>query len=134
MTEPPSNAIPYHVMIDATATSVFKAIERCLEKSSLEPVRSYLAAHPNGVTAFDPKTATALHCAARLGHLELAQLLIARGANPLTTDNRGRLPVDIACASGNIDLIELLERITYPEFTLAEENDEIERPASTEAP
>ncbi len=117
-----------------TATSIFKAIELCLETNSLEPVSDYLLAFPKAVAVFDPTAATALHCAARLGHLDLAQLLLARGASPFAADNRGRLPVDLACGSGNIDLIEFLERVTYPEFTLAQDLDATETPASPGPP
>jgi len=51
---------------------------------------------------------TPLHCAARYGHKEVAQLLIAKGANVNAKDTRGRTPIDLAMNQGRKEIAKLL--------------------------
>ena len=51
---------------------------------------------------------TPLHCAARYGHKEVAQLLIAKGADVNAKDTRGRTPIDLAINQGRKEIAKLL--------------------------
>ena len=51
---------------------------------------------------------TPLHCAARYGHKEVAQLLIAKGADINAKDTRGRTPIDLAMNQGRKEIAKLL--------------------------
>ncbi len=51
---------------------------------------------------------TPLHCAARYGHKEVAQLLIAKGADVNAKDTRGRTPIDLAMNQERKEIAKLL--------------------------
>jgi cytohesin len=51
---------------------------------------------------------TPLHCAARYGHKEVAELLIAKGADINAKDTRGRTPIDLAINQGRKEIAKLL--------------------------
>jgi len=51
---------------------------------------------------------TPLHCAVRCGHKEVAQLLIAKGADVNAKDTRGRTPIDLAINQGRKEIAKLL--------------------------
>jgi ankyrin repeat protein len=51
---------------------------------------------------------TPLHCAARYGHKEVAELLIAEGADVNAKDTRGRTPIDLAINQGRKEMAKLL--------------------------
>jgi len=51
---------------------------------------------------------TPLHCAARYGHKEVAELLIAKGADINAKDTRGRTPIDLAIKKGRKVIAKLL--------------------------
>jgi ankyrin repeat protein len=51
---------------------------------------------------------TPLHCAARYGHKQVAQLLIAEGADVNAKDTRGRTPLDLAINRGRKEIVKLL--------------------------
>ena len=51
---------------------------------------------------------TPLHCAARYGHKEVAELLIAKGADVNAKDTRGRTPIDLAINQGRKEIAKLL--------------------------
>lgn len=53
---------------------------------------------------------TPLHTAAFLGDTEVAELLLARGADPRIANNEGRTAVDVARERGHAALAERLER------------------------
>ena len=48
------------------------------------------------VDAKDRDTLTALHVAADGGHMEVAKILIAQGADPASTTKRSQTPIDLA--------------------------------------
>jgi ankyrin repeat protein len=49
-----------------------------------------------------------LHCAAQQGHAEIAELLIAKGANPNATDMMGETPLHEAVLGGHKDVVVVL--------------------------
>jgi len=51
---------------------------------------------------------TALHWAAHLDNLEIAQLLVKNGANVKVENRYGVTPLSLACANGNTALVDLL--------------------------
>ena len=51
---------------------------------------------------------TLLHCACVNGHLEIAKLLVRKGANIHTVDKDGRTPLHYACWYGHSKVAELL--------------------------
>ncbi len=51
---------------------------------------------------------TPLHCAVRYGHKEVAELLIAKGADVNAKDTRGRTPMHCAARYGHKEVAELL--------------------------
>jgi ankyrin repeat protein len=51
---------------------------------------------------------TPLHCAARYGHKEVAELLIAKGADINAKDTRGRTPIDLAINKSQKEIAKLL--------------------------
>lgn len=55
------------------------------------------------------KYGTALGAAAYHGKLEIAKLLLARGADPDLTSNEGSRPRDLAEQGGHQDLVDLLD-------------------------
>ena len=52
---------------------------------------------------------TALHEAAKWGHLKMVQLFITHGADINAAGSDGRGPIHIAIAHGNIDIVNLLK-------------------------
>lgn len=84
-------------------------LRRAALKGRRDHVASLLA---RGVDPSEPDPLThrtALHGAAEEGHLEIAKLLIAGGADREARDRRGRIPRDLAVAGGHHDLAALLE-------------------------
>ena len=55
---------------------------------------------------------TPLHKAAFRGHREIAELLLANGADVTAKDNTGRIPADEAARRGHDDIIALLRTKT----------------------
>jgi ankyrin repeat protein len=51
---------------------------------------------------------TPLHVAAKAGHKEVAEFLLAHGADVNAVDDMGRTPLHWAAASGRMDMVELL--------------------------
>ncbi|HUU18205.1 MAG TPA: ankyrin repeat domain-containing protein [Sedimentisphaerales bacterium] len=51
---------------------------------------------------------TPLHCAVRYGHKEVAELLIAKGADVNAKDTQGRTPIDLAINQGRKEIAKLL--------------------------
>ena len=51
---------------------------------------------------------TALHAAARNGHLEIVQYLVGQGASVSSTDAAGATPLHAAVESGNLEIVRLL--------------------------
>lgn len=73
----------------------------------VKTVRALLAQHVP-VTAADADGSTALHYAVRANNTELADLLIANGANVKAVTRYNVNPLALACSNGNADMIEHL--------------------------
>jgi len=62
------------------------------------------------LNAVDEAGNTALHHAAVEGALDLAQKLLAAGADPKRKDREGRIPAEVARLAGHADVAALIER------------------------
>lgn len=51
---------------------------------------------------------TPLHCAARMGHKELVNLLLEQKANPNSTTTAGHTPLHIAAREGHVQTVRIL--------------------------
>ncbi|KAI7811273.1 cyclin-dependent kinase inhibitor 2A [Triplophysa rosa] len=75
------------------------------------PLAHLLLEHGADPNVPDPGTgSTPLHDAARTGFLDTLKLLICFSADPKATDNNNLLPVDVARQTGNLDVVEFLNR------------------------
>ena len=74
------------------------------------------------VNQVDGEGRTALMLAARKGHREIAELLLARQAAPHLRSDEGRTALDYARGSGNAGLAALLERLPPVSTVYAEED------------
>jgi ankyrin repeat protein len=72
-------------------------------------VRERLAANPSLASFMDGRT-SALHEAARAGHLAIVELLLEAGAPPLLRDGDGNTPVEIAVDREHSAVAEKLQR------------------------
>src|SRR5260370_27580776 len=70
-----------------------------------QTVRAFLAQHVP-VNAAEPDGSTALHAAVRFDNLEIADLLLAAGANVKAATRYNITPLSLACANGNPALVE----------------------------
>jgi ankyrin repeat protein len=77
------------------------------EQSDRTAIRSLLKKHSD-VNAAQPDGMTALHWAAELDNLEIAQLLVKAGADVKATNRYGITPLSLACVNGNTEMVELL--------------------------
>ncbi len=71
-------------------------------------VKAAIAKDPKLVDARDDKGRTPLHMAAYYGRKDVAELLIAGGADRSAKDENGRRPIDGAVGRGHTDLLSLL--------------------------
>ncbi len=78
-----------------------------VKSSDAQAVRSLLASHAD-VNATAADGSTALHWAARLDELEIADLLIAAGVNVKATTAYNITPLSLACTNGDATLIDHL--------------------------
>jgi len=82
----------------------------------LAEVKKIVAENPDSVKERHALNGfTALHYAAKIGHRAMAEFLVGAGSDLYAEDMLGRWPVDIAYGTGGIDLIDAIERATYPE-------------------
>ena len=104
------------------ATSIF-AVEKspladAVEKSDRATIRALLKQHID-VNAPQADGMTALHWAAHLDNLEIANVLANAKANVAVTNRYGVTPLSLACQNGNASIVELLlERGADPNTTL----------------
>jgi len=71
-------------------------------------VERKLAQDPSLVECFDRGTSP-LHFACRLGHMEIAQMLLAKGADWRKRDEEGKRPIDLAREKGHYPIVAILE-------------------------
>lgn len=81
---------------------------RAVDSDRSEVVRVLLQNKSVRVNARDDQGETALHHAAARGSLEIARLLLARGADPRAKDAAGRIPATVAAAQGQAKLANYL--------------------------
>jgi ankyrin repeat protein len=67
-----------------------------------------LGLDPTLATEVGPGGVTALHLAARFGHIGAARRLLDAGAEPATADAAGYTPADLAAAGGHVELAAML--------------------------
>ena len=66
-------------------------------------VADLLVAHGGGTNP-----STGISAAVQMGHRQMVDWLLARGANPNTPDFRGKTPLDIALERSDDDIAEVL--------------------------
>lgn len=95
---------------DGTLHCTPRAFGICVPATwGFEPlVRSKLDSDPGLSSLMDGRT-SALHEAARQGHVAIIKLLLARGADPQMKDGDGRLPRELAVAGRHASAAELLQ-------------------------
>jgi ankyrin repeat protein len=74
----------------------------------LAKVQALLEHHPDLVFSKDNDGRTPLHAAAMTGHKDVAELLLAKGADVNARDNHGGTPLHAAAMTGHKDVVELL--------------------------
>ena len=84
-------------------------LQRAAERGYIGRVQALLDAEPAMLDSRDfLHRRTALHWAAERGDLEIAQLLLGRGADGALADKQGKTPLDLARAQGHADMAALL--------------------------
>ncbi len=83
---------------------------RATYEKRLHVVRMLLTSKSVNVNARNDNGATALHYAALRNQFEIAQLLIANGADLLAKDRQERTPLMVARATGHDKLVKLFDR------------------------
>jgi ankyrin repeat protein len=100
-----------HIIVFLSAASLAAASDlRLIEAAKsgdAKTARALLRQHVP-VTAVEPDGSTALHAAARHDNLEVADLLIAAGANVKAATRYNITPLSLACGNGNAAMIERL--------------------------
>lgn len=71
-------------------------VQDAAQTGNLELLQEYLTLHPEFIDVTDHNQWTALHMAARAGHLEIVQTLLRMGANKNLQTVTGTTPLDIA--------------------------------------
>ncbi len=83
-------------------------IHDAAKAGDLQTIRGILADTPGTLDAPDKSGRTPLHLAAYLGHQNVVELLLEKGANKNATDRRGIRPIDAAMRRGHAHLAPLL--------------------------
>jgi ankyrin repeat protein len=86
------------------------ALHAALAGASPDIAKSLIAAGAD-VNAVQQDGVTPIHEAAAIGNVELVQLLLDHGADPLTRDDKQRAAVDFAREGGHTAVVELLHKI-----------------------
>jgi ankyrin repeat protein len=75
----------------------------------LADLEAWVTKHPDAMNAqYGGLCETPLHIAARLGHGDIAALLLAHGANPDADDESGNTPVTTAASNGRVEVMKVL--------------------------
>ena len=88
------------------------AVARAFDEILASPARAeeLLATSPDLVNVRDRWGDTLLHEMARQGHMDVAELLLANGADVNARDNQGQTPLAVAKKRGYTELVELLKK------------------------
>jgi ankyrin repeat protein len=81
---------------------------RAIRSNSLSEVTQIIETHPGWINDRNDLEDTPLHWACSWGHLEIARLLIEKGADLNAFDVSGHRPIHRAAVSGHLHLIEFL--------------------------
>ena len=81
---------------------------RASDRGYLEIVQALLGREGTDVNKGDYDDNTALHLAARDGHIEVARALLQAGANARKSNNRGKTPLHYASENGTIKIVRAL--------------------------
>src|SRR5271155_1820794 len=83
-------------------------IRDAAQKGDLATVQTLLKSHPHLVFSKDDRGDTPLHWASAKGHKDVAQLLLASGADVNARNNNGWTPLHYAVSHDRKDVVELL--------------------------
>ena len=83
-------------------------IAKAANEGDLQTVKALLKGNPNLVFDKDIYDTTPLHWAAQKGHKEVAELLLANGADVNARNKYGDTPLHFAASAGSKDVVELL--------------------------
>ncbi|KAL1499063.1 hypothetical protein AB1Y20_013578 [Prymnesium parvum] len=100
-----------HKLADPTPHHLDPHCRRFLEaahRSDLAKLSQMAAADPQLVYKRGPRGASAMHVAARYGHVEAVALLLKLGASPYATDDSGYTPIDKARQLKHKEALQLL--------------------------
>ena len=90
--------------------AVKESILGAVSYGNIEAVKQHLAAGADVDATVEEDRTTPLHGAALNGHKEVAELLIAKGANVNAKDGFGRTPLDWAIINKYTELADLLRK------------------------
>ncbi len=99
-----STVAPAAVNTTAGQTAIIDAAKT----DDLEKVQALLKNNPDLAFSKDGNGATPLHLAAARGHKDVAELLLAHGADVSAKNNVGDTPLELAAAKDHADVVELL--------------------------
>lgn len=88
--------------------TVDERLRRAAEQGDLAGVETALAAGADLASADSTFGNTSLHLVASRGHLDVVQLLLARGADPLANDAGTMTPLHVAARDGRTKVVRLL--------------------------
>jgi len=83
-------------------------IAQAADAGDLEKVKALLKSNPNLVFDKDNYDTTPLHWAAQQGHKDVAELLLASGAQVNARNKYGDTPLHFAATAGSKEVVELL--------------------------
>lgn len=118
--------------ISQTLSAKTKDVEAYVEESEIfrtayagdvEKADKLLADNPELVSARNKDGQTPLHIAASLGHLKLADMLLAHGADCNARDNKTRTAIELAAKNQHEEIVQLLRRYGAVELEHHQGND-----------
>lgn len=99
--------LSFHLFVSPTQAS---DLHRAAAGGDVNRAMAYLEAHPNEINLKDASGSTALHEAVRNGHREVADMLIAAGANVNQPNSSGLTPLKLALGYQRKELADLLRK------------------------
>ena len=91
-----------------TRADLQKQIFEAAKSGDTDKINAILKGVPDLVSSKDDTGMTPLHWAARLGHKDVAELLLAKGADANAKDNAGEVPLQYCAVNDFRDVAELL--------------------------
>ena len=92
-----------------------QVVEYLLAKGALADINK-LRYHDNPALSYERnhffECDAAIHMAARVGHLDVVELLIARGTDPLLPNSKGQLAIDVTRQANHDNVVDYLTRFT----------------------